>query len=148
MNAEQRINDALLERLGTYVKRAEQSLMAAKNKALRPLGLTVPQYAALHALSFASLSGSQLARVCCVTPQSMASLLSTMESKGLVTRAPAEVHAQVLLATLTPKGKELLDEADARALAVEARLSDVYTEDELALLRELLDRGIRALQEE
>jgi hypothetical protein len=35
------------ERIGSYLKRAEQSLNAAKNAALKPAGVTVPQYAAL-----------------------------------------------------------------------------------------------------
>lgn len=39
------------ERLGLDIKRAEQALIAAKQAAVRPAGLTVPQYAALLALA-------------------------------------------------------------------------------------------------
>ncbi len=37
-------------RLGSYLKQAEQSLMAAKSDVLRPFGLSVAQYAVLVAL--------------------------------------------------------------------------------------------------
>ncbi|MFC3995909.1 MarR family winged helix-turn-helix transcriptional regulator [Nocardiopsis sediminis] len=149
MDAEERIVEAVEQRLGTFVKRAEQALLTEKSRVLRPFGLSVPQYAAMYALSMASgLSGAQLARVCWVTPQSMASLLSTLEAKGLVERRPSAAHAQVLLARLTRRGRALLERADAAALAVEARLSGAYSAEEERLVRDLLQRGTAALSEE
>jgi hypothetical protein len=56
LGVEQRIAEALETRLGTFIRRAEQTLMAEKQRALKPLGLSVPQYAALHALSMTPLS--------------------------------------------------------------------------------------------
>ena len=38
------------ERLGSHLKRVEQELQAAKAAAVKPAGLTVPQYAALFVL--------------------------------------------------------------------------------------------------
>lgn len=145
MSVEERIAEALESRLGTVIRRAEQALMAEKHRVLKPLGLTVPQYAALHALSVSPLSGAQLARVCCVTPQSMAAMLSTLEAKRLVERTPSEVHAQVLVAKLTRSGHAVFRKADAAALAVEARLSAAYTTREDEMLRELLHRAGDAL---
>lgn len=147
MGVEERINEILQERLGTFIKRAEQALMAEKQRVLKPLGLSVPQYAVLHALSVAPLSGAQLARVCCVTPQSMASLLATLETKRLIERSPSDVHAQVLVAKLTRSGHALFRKADAAALEVEARLSEAYEPDEEKSLRELLQRAARFPQE-
>jgi len=147
MGVEERIAEALDARLGTYLKRAEQALMAEKHRVLKPLGLTVPQYAALHALATSPLSGAQLARVCCVTPQSMASMLSTLESKKLVERTPSDVHAQVLVAKLTRSGQALFRKADAAALAVEARLSAEFAPDEEKTLRALLQRTVEVLAE-
>lgn len=147
MGVEDRINESLDSRLGTYLKRSEQALMAAKERALKPHGLSVPQYAALYALSIAPLSGAQLARVACVTPQSMASLLSNLETKGLVERHPSEVHAQVLVARMTPRGRAAFRKANEACLVVERGLSATFTDDEEKQLRELLDRAVSRLTE-
>jgi len=147
MGVEERITALVNRRLGSWLRQAEQALMAEKSRVLKPLGLSVPQYAALHALSVAPLSGAQLARVCCVTPQSMASMLATLESRELVERTPSEVHGMVLIATLTPAGRALFEQGDAVALAVESRLSAAFSSTEDEQLREMLGRGIRALSE-
>lgn len=146
MAVEDPIIESLESRLGTYLKRSEQALMAEKNRVLKPFGLSVPQYAALYGLSMAPLSGAQLARICAVTPQSMASLLSTLESKKLIERTPSDVHAQVLVATLTRTGHATFRKANEAALAVEARLSAAFTDDEEKSLRELLQRAIATLE--
>ena len=147
MGVEERIAEGLESRLGTFLKRSEQALIAEKSRVLRPFGLSVPQYAALYALSQAPLSGAQLARICYVTPQSMASLLSTLESKRLIERAPSDVHAQVLVAKLTRPGHAVFRKANEAAMAVEARLSAAFTDDEENSLRGLLQRAIITLSE-
>lgn len=145
MGVEERITEGLESRLGTFLKRAEQALMAEKHRVLKPFDLSVPQYAVLHALSVAPLSGAQLARVCCVTPQSMASLLATMESKKLIERTPSDVHAQVLVARLTRTGHSTFRKANAAALEVEARLSATFTPEEDKVFRDMLQRSIATL---
>jgi len=145
MGVEEQIIESLEARLGTFLKRSEQALMAEKSRVLKPFGLTVPQYTALFALAEAPLSGAQLARICYVTPQSMASLLSTLESKRLIERTPSDVHTQVLVAKLTRAGHAVFRKANAAALAVEAGLSAAFTEEEEKSLRELLRRAIATL---
>jgi DNA-binding MarR family transcriptional regulator len=147
MGVEERIAEGLESRLGTFLKRGEQALMAEKARALKPFGLSVPQYAALLALSQAPLSGAQLARICYVTPQSMASLLANLEAKELVERTPSDVHAQVLVAKLTRSGFATFRKANEAALAVEKRLSAAFTDDEEKTLRELMQRAIITLSE-
>jgi DNA-binding MarR family transcriptional regulator len=133
-------------RPGVAIKRAEQALMREKNGALRALGLTVPQYTAMLALArFPSSSGAQLARRCLVTPQSMASLLVTLERRGLVRRTTSTVHAKVFPVQLTEAGAALVAQADLVAVAVERRLADAFTESELTVLRSLLARVPAAL---
>ncbi len=130
MGVEERIIEGLEERLGTFLKRSEQALMAEKSRVLKPFGLSVPQYAALFALSQAQLSGAQLARICYVTPQSMNSLLSTLEAKNLIERSPSDLHAQVLVTKLTRAGHAVFRKANEAALAVERGLSAAFTADE------------------
>ncbi|MCK9897187.1 MarR family transcriptional regulator [Frankia sp. AgB32] len=136
-------------RPGLAIKRAEQALMREKARALRPSGLTVSQYAAMLVLrQAAGSSGAQLARRCNVTPQAMAGLLATLESRALVSRVASPVHAKVHLARLTAAGEQVLEVADQAAVAVERRLASAFTDAELDVLRSFLDRATTALTSE
>ncbi|MER6250836.1 MarR family transcriptional regulator [Streptomyces sp. NPDC001584] len=136
-------------RVGHVIKRAEQALIGEKSRVLRDLGLTVPQYAALMALSYSpGMSGAQLARVCLVTPQSMATVLANLESKRLIERQTSDLHQKVLVTKLTPAGRALVKKADTVARKVEAKLSNALSADEQKQLRDLLERCITALTEE
>ncbi|AEH07963.1 MULTISPECIES: MarR family winged helix-turn-helix transcriptional regulator [Protofrankia] len=138
-----------VSRLGHSIKRAEQALIREKTRALRDVGLSVPQYTVLLTLADSpGLSGAQLARRCMVTPQSMASLLLTLEAKGLVVREQSDVHAKVFQCRLTPSGRTLLHRADTVALAVEQRLTAVFTPAESEEFRSLLERTVAILDDE
>lgn len=128
-------------RLGLHIKRAEQELIAAKTAALRPLGLTVPQYSALMFIAAQpGISAAALARECLVTPQTMATVLTNLEAKQLVTRKPHPWHRNATELTLTPDGQRLLDQADKLASAIEQRIADAFTAAEQAGLIEMLAR--------
>jgi DNA-binding MarR family transcriptional regulator len=133
-------------RLGETIKRAEQAVATEKTSVLREFDLTVPQYTVLLALSFTQgASGAQLARLCLVTPQTMTTVLSNLEAKGLVQRMPSSVHLKVLVTTLTRTGKALLKKADAKVRAVEERLDGAFDPDERTTLLELLTRATKVL---
>lgn len=137
----------LASRLGHAIKRAEQALITAKTNVLREYNLTVPQYTVLLATSYLpGVSGAQLARVCEVTPQTMTTVLSNLESKGLITRTQSSVHQKVLVTSLTPGGRALLKRAGIPERAVEARLDDAFDHEERATLLDLLDRAAKALE--
>ena len=128
-------------RLGTYVKQAEQALMAAKSEALRPFDLTVAQYAAMLVLYYSpGQSSAQLARNAAVTPQTMTTILARLEGKKLIERTPSKVHRKVLVTELTQAGEALLLRADECARAVEERLAGAFTAEEHAAARDLLSR--------
>lgn len=130
------------ERVGLHIKRVEQELMAAKHAALRPLGLTVPQYAALYTLDDQpGLSAAALARACLVTPQTIATVLANLEAKGLITRQAHPWHRKVAEVHLTDDGRRLLARADAKAVAIERRIADGFSPGERALLIDLLARA-------
>lgn len=134
------------DRIGHVIKRAEQSVIAAKTAVLRDTGLTVPQYAALLTLSHTNgISGSELARQCSVTPQTMATMLTALHEKGYVLREPSPLHAQVLVTRLSRSGQAILRKADDRAVALERQLADAYEPGEVEQLRELLERAIALL---
>jgi DNA-binding MarR family transcriptional regulator len=124
------------QRLGSHLKRVEQELNAVKTAAVRPAGLTVPQYAALFVLDDQpGISAAELARRCLVTPQTMTTILRNLESAGLVERTPRT----------TPVGRKALDQADERATSVERRLAAEFTPEERDTLRALLGRCSKSL---
>ena len=133
------------ERTGHAIKRAEQALIAAKDAALRPFDLTVPQYAALLLLAGQpGLSGAELARRALVTPQTMSTVLANLERKGLVDRAVHPVHSRIVEVRLTDRGADLLRRADQAALRVEAAL-DAALGSGVDQLRHLLGTAAAAL---
>jgi DNA-binding MarR family transcriptional regulator len=135
-----------VSRVGHAIKRAEQALITAKSMVLREFNLTVPQYTVLLAVSYLpGSSGAQLARVCEVTPQTMTTVLSNLENKGLITRTQSSVHQKVLVTALTPSGRAMLKKADARERSVEHRLDLAFDPAERATFIELLERATQAL---
>lgn len=136
-------------RVGSHIKQAEQAMMAAKTAALRPLGLTVPQYAVLMSLHYVpGQSSAQLARVAAVTPQTMGTILDKLEKHGLIERTPSAIHRRVLVTTLTQDGAELVLRADDRARGIEERLGRAFSVSERRQLRALLQRATSTLRGE
>ena len=94
---------------------------------LAEIGLSVQEYTTLSVLGARpGLSNAQLARRSLVTPQSMIEILGRLERRGLAVRQVDPRHARILRATLTAKGRELLEIADPAVAAVqEQMLADV-----------------------
>jgi DNA-binding MarR family transcriptional regulator len=133
-------------RLGHHLKRAEQELGAAKHVLLRKFKLNTPQYTVLLVLQEEpGLSGAVLARRCLVTPQTMSSVLGTLENRGLVERKPHPIHSHILEARLTRAGRSLLAKAHVDATTVEEALHAEFTEEEREQLVHLLTRCTTAL---
>jgi DNA-binding MarR family transcriptional regulator len=136
------------ERLGSHIKRAEQALGAAKSAALKPAGLTVPQYAALLCLSDSpGISAAALARACGVTAPTMNTVLKNLQERGLIERTPHEWHKNVLETRFTERGAAVIADADGRAVRVERALAGEFTEEEAAQLKNLLGRCVALLGE-
>ena len=129
------------ERLGSYIKRAEQALNSAKSAALKSAGLTVPQYGALLFLTEnPGINAAALARLCGVTPPTMNTILTNLQDRGLIERTPHAWHKNVLETRLTESGEALMREADAHAVRVERALAAEFTDAERDAVRGLLTR--------
>lgn len=113
------LNDAV----GYVLKRAASALRAALEVALRPLELTVPQYACLELLGQRpGLSNAELARGAFVSRQAMNGVLRGLQDRGLVTR-PAQVeHGRSRPTALTDAGRQRLYPASVAVRAVEERM--------------------------
>jgi DNA-binding MarR family transcriptional regulator len=104
---------------------------------LRPLRLTVPQYACLELLGQRpGLSNAELARGAFVTRQSMNVVLQGLEERGLVTRPAVASRGRELPAALTQAGRDHLHAASAAVRSIEKKMCAGLTP---ARQQELLD---------
>ena len=124
------LSDVLEDRLGTHIRRISRLIIDAKAAALRPLDLAVPQYATLLSVRHLEpTSAAQLARTGQGTPQATATMLSTLESKGLISRRPSPMHQKLVEVRLTTLGTKAIEEADDLAAGIEAKLRAGIGED-------------------
>ena len=111
------------ESVGYTLKQAASALRASMDAALRPLQLTVPQYACLELLGQRpGLSNAELARGAFVTRQSMNGVLRGLQERGLVTRPATAAHGRALPTRLTSTGRQQLRAASAAVRAVEQQM--------------------------
>lgn len=136
-------------RVAYLVKRLEQAVRAALDKATKELGLTTPQYAALSALAMKpGVSSAELARLSFISAQAMHEMVSVMERKGLIRREVAPHHRKQLLIFLTEHGHDCLRRCEEYADELEqimfADLSVVERQTLKRLLRKCSDSLTRS----
>jgi DNA-binding MarR family transcriptional regulator len=101
--------EPMARRFGYALKRAQHALRTRVDAALRPLGLTAPQYAVLSAIELdAGISNASLARAAFVTPQTMQGILANLERENLLARTADPAHGRILRAGLTGRGRKAL----------------------------------------
>lgn len=117
--------NSVQSRLGYGLKIAQHALRKRMEADLRPLGLTLPQYAVLVELeNNTGQTNADLAVKAFITPQSMQGVLVNMEAAGLIERKPDMHHGRRQLAQLTTKGAALAARGHAVTLAVENAMRD------------------------
>ncbi|HEX5657143.1 MAG TPA: MarR family transcriptional regulator [Polyangiales bacterium] len=80
--------------------------------ALRPLGLTTPQYSVLSALELdPGISNAALARAAFVTAQTMQGIVANLERAALLARSEDPGHGRILRGKLTKRGEKTLQDA-------------------------------------
>jgi DNA-binding MarR family transcriptional regulator len=126
--SQERILQPVGESVGYVLKKAATALRSAMDHALRPVDLTVPQYACLEVLrQRPGLSGSELARAVFVSRQSMNLVLKGLEDRGLLTRPSLPAYGKALPTELTAAGRERLAAAGEALSAVENRMLAALT---------------------
>src|ERR1700744_6814967 len=88
--------------VGYLVKRVQQGLRRRCDAALKPTGISMAQYAVLHALAeHPDASAAELARLCFVTRQSLQDVLTGLRAADLVQNADAEPRGRAQSLALT-----------------------------------------------
>jgi DNA-binding MarR family transcriptional regulator len=126
-------------RVAYAAKRFQQVVRSAGDRALRPLGLTMPQYAVLAVLAeLPGLSNSELSRRCFVTRQTMNGLLVGLQDAGLISRAAHPLHGRVQQTRLTPAGRDAAQRGHSAVAAVEEQMTAGLTDSQESELLELM----------
>lgn len=121
------------------LKQTQHSLRLHMDEALRALDLTTPQYAVLAQLELRpGISNAALARFSFITAQTMHGIVSNLEKRNLVKRKSDPHHGRIMCTTLTKQGMKVVQQSHKIISKVEAKMTSTISEDNKALLEELL----------
>jgi DNA-binding MarR family transcriptional regulator len=98
----------------TSVMRVQQLLLSRIEDILKPFGLTFAVYEALRLLAFTragSLPMGKMGERLMVHPAAVTNAISRLEQRALVQRQMSPDDRRVVLATITPAGRAVADEA-------------------------------------
>ena len=133
--------------LGYLIKRTQQALRYAMDRALSEIDLTTPQYAALSELSKEQgLSNAELSRRCFVTPQTMHHIVRGLESRDLIQRSQHPEHGRIQQVRVTAEGERLLSAAHEIVFSVEERMTRALSDEEVARVSKGLTKCCEALE--
>lgn len=126
-------------RVGHIVVLLERMLRKGLTETLSPMNLTVQQYGALFFIAQREkVTNANFAKQFFMTPQSTNEMISALEKKSLIVRAPDENHGRIIVIKLSKVGENLLRKADAAVLKIEQRMLDCVPRKERGQFRDHL----------
>lgn len=144
------LDDVEMRAWRSYVE-TQSDLNAAIEADLRPTGLSLGDY---QVLVFLSEAPDQRLRMCDLaddlqlSPSGLTRRLDGIVRRGWVERVGSDDDRRVMLAALTPAGREALEcAAPTHVDSVRRRLVDLLDDDELATLAEIFDKVRAALDD-
>ena len=123
------------------ILRTGDALLQGEVDILRTAELSFAQYNVLRILRGAGVSGAScgdIAERMVNRDPDLTRLLDRLETRGLVHRARAPEDRRVVVATITPAGRELLNQLDGKVAAVHRDQLGHLTREQLETLGELL----------
>ncbi|HEX8487148.1 MAG TPA: MarR family transcriptional regulator [Propionibacteriaceae bacterium] len=124
----------------TSLMRVHQLVLMELDDLLRPLGLTFARYEVLVLLSFSRRGALPLGKIgqrLQVHATSVTPLVKRLEAAGLIERTPHPEDGRAVLASITPRGHAVMEQATQAILTAQFALSSM-TEEECNTLTELL----------
>ncbi len=126
------------------VLRLHQLVAACLDTSLAPESLTAAQYTMLSLVRrLGPTTSAQLARWLQVSAQSTGETMKSLEARGWVERGASETNKRIVLLSLTPAGKRVVQRADQLVTAAEERFFAALSPRE----REAFDRTIQRLRQ-
>lgn len=134
------VDDSSSPSLLYAIKQVEQVVRARLDMVLRPHGVTALQYTALTVLHRRDgMSSAELARNAFVKPQSMADLVSALESRRLVARVKDAVDRKRVNVVLTEEGRAFLRKCETDVADLEHMMLGDLTDHQVKMLRSALN---------
>jgi len=124
----------------TSIMRAHQILLSRVDAVVKPYGLTFARYEALVLLTFSrtgELSLSKIGERLMVHPTSVTNTVDRLERAGLVSRRPNPLDGRGVLAAITGRGRDVVEEATRELMAMDFGLEG-YPEEQCRQVFELL----------
>lgn len=132
------------DRLGFWLRLAQQTAFETFHRAMGPLGLTPGRLGVLLLLEAnPGMRQSVLAEALRVKPSNLTVLLASLEQEGLIRRAEDAANRRANLLQLTPAGRALLKRAKLQEAMVEAQLAAPLTVEERSAVLNALRRLAR-----
>ncbi len=136
---DQRWDETPRMRAVTSLMRVHQLVLTELDELLRPLGLTFARYEVLVLLSFSRRGALPLGKIgerLQVHATSVTPLVKRLESAGLIQRTPHPEDGRAVLASITPRGQQVLQQATEAIVSARFALSAMSDEqcDELTTL--------------
>ncbi|GAA2750808.1 MarR family transcriptional regulator [Kitasatospora cinereorecta] len=124
----------------TSVMRAHQILLSRVDAVVKPYGLTFARYEALVLLTFSRTGELPLSKIgerLMVHPTSVTNTVDRLERAGLVARRPNPLDGRGVLATITDRGREVVEQATRELMAIDFGLEG-YDADQCQQVFDLL----------
>jgi len=124
----------------TSLMRVHQLVLSELDERLRPLGLTFARYEVLVLLSFSRRGSLPLGKIgerLQVHATSVTPLVKRLEAAELIRRTPHPEDGRAVLAWITPRGREVMEQATQVILEARFALSSL-TEEQCDTLTDLL----------
>lgn len=129
------------DQIGFLIRRAHQRASAIFEQVMDGMDVTPVQYAALAKLhDLGPTSQNQLGRMVGIDPATMFGVAGRLARRGLVSPSVDPNDARLVLLTLTPTGRDIVEQMKARGPAVSARTLEPLSAEEAETLRALLAR--------
>ncbi|GAA1253729.1 MarR family winged helix-turn-helix transcriptional regulator [Streptomyces javensis] len=133
----------------TSIMRAHQILLSQVDAVVRPYGLTFARYEALVLLTFSKageLPMSKIGERLMVHPTSVTNTVDRLVKSGLVDKRPNPNDGRGTLASITDRGREVVESATRDLMAMEFGLG-VYDAEDCGRIFEML-RPLRVSAED
>ncbi|GHB78250.1 MarR family transcriptional regulator [Streptomyces umbrinus] len=128
------------------VKQVELVVRSRLDELLKPTGITALQYTSLTVLErHDGLSAAQLARDSFVTAQSVADVIRSLETRGLVRRERNPRNRRELLILLTESGRDVLARHAEPVRELEERMVRDLTAHQTVQFRQALSKAWQSL---
>jgi DNA-binding MarR family transcriptional regulator len=129
------------------IARLQQLVLASVSEVAARHDLTALQFTTLSVLNHhgAPLSSSQLARRSLMTAQSMHEVIHRLEQGGLIKRNAHPNHGRKRPASLTAKGRRVVDACEAAVAEFETRMLRGFSRAEQTRFRAMIKEAVRNL---